>query len=305
MHAIPFIFDIQKFSTHDGPGIRTTIFLKGCSLACLWCSNPESKSPQKEILISKDKCIRCGQCVNVCNYNAISLKDNTITLDRKKCSACGSCIDVCFSETLKMAGKAYTVEAVMKEILGDESFYRTSGGGVTFSGGEALLFPEFVKAVAMKCKEKNIHTAIETAGCVPWENFEMVSDAIDLYLFDIKMSDETQHEKFCGKSNKLILENLDRLNKAVSHTHSEIIVRIPIIPGVNDDEDTLHQIAECLKSKNKVSKIELLPYHDFGKSKYDKLDEHYLCRDAQIPTREQLEKISDRFKLEGLDTEIK
>ena len=264
------IFDIQHSSFVDGPGIRTTVFFKGCNLACKWCHNPESWSSKPELLFYEDRCIHCGICERVCPFK---LTD---------CNLCGRCAHYCPKEARKLCGKNYTVDEIFDEIINDKKFYDNSGGGATFSGGECMLQIDFLTEILKKCKEAGIHTAVDTAGCVPWERFERILPYTDLFLYDMKAATEEIHKQYTGVSNKLILENLARLSGK-----AEIFIRIPIIPTVNDSDEELGKMAEILKGI-KVSKIELLPYHSMGERKFEALGKSY--RKFPTPTQEDMEK---------------
>ena len=211
------IFDIQRGSYVDGPGIRTTVFFKGCNLKCKWCHNPESQSCKKQMLFYKDKCSGCGKCKTVCQYSL------------KNCDFCGKCALFCPNEAREICGKEYTIEEVFAEIIKDKDFYLSSGGGVTFSGGECMLQIDFLREILQKCKENGIHTAVDTAGSVPWEYFERILPYTDLYLYDVKCISEELHKDGTGAANTLILKNLKKLSK----TEKEIIVRAPVIPEFN------------------------------------------------------------------------
>lgn len=253
------IFDIQRNSFVDGPGIRTTVFFKGCNLKCKWCHNPESQNFEKQMMIYKNKCTGCGKCASVCPHHLSS------------CEFCGKCEILCPNDARKVCGKEYTPEEVLKEVIKDKTFYETSNGGVTFSGGECMLQADFLCETLKLCKENGIHTAIDTAGCVSWEHFEKIMPYADLFLYDVKCFDEQKHKEYTGVSNKLILENL----KKISDTgDKEIIIRIPVIHGVNDDEKEMGMIAEFLKGIRYTS-VDLLPYHKMGEHKYDALDMAY------------------------------
>lgn len=240
------IFDIERNSYVDGPGIRTTVFFKGCNLRCKWCHNPESQSFQKEILFYKDKCSGCGRC-----------KD--LSTDSENF--------FCFNDAKEICGKEYAIDEVFKEIIKDKSFYDTSGGGVTFSGGECMLQLDFLYEILKKCKENGIHTAVDTAGNVPWEYFEKIIPFTDLFLYDIKTMGNEIHRKYTGVENILILKNLSKLlKKKVS-----VWVRIPVIPSVNDTEDEMIRIKEFFNENGQPQKVELLPYHSMGEHKYSAL----------------------------------
>lgn len=268
------VFNIQRHSLHDGPGIRTTVFLKGCTLACKWCCNPESIKPQVEVGFEKTKCIQCGKCVQVCKYNAINpdYKDNTgYKIDSKKCTVCGDCIKICPTSALSYIGKEMTIEELFKEIENDTPFYRPSDGGVTFSGGEPLQNINFLEEILKKCHQNNITTAIETCGNIPWKNFGKIIDYTDYYLFDIKHLDPDEHKKLTGLDNKLILENLKKLSKKTDN----IILRIPLIPGYNDDENNIKKIGELAVNLN-IKEVNILPYHRLGIGKYKIMNKQYM-----------------------------
>ena len=246
------IFDIERNSFVDGPGIRTTVFFKGCDLSCLWCHNPESHDPKPQMMFYKDKCKSCGKCKEVCPYHF------------EKCDLCGKCTLYCPVGARKICGKSYTVDEVLNEIIKDKSYYETSGGGVTFSGGECMLQLDFLCEILKKCKENGIHTAVDTAGFVPFASFEKVLPFTDLFLYDIKIFDTEKHKQYVGADNNLILENLKKLLRA----GASIYIRIPVIPGVNDSVEEMQQIKDFLSANGKPEKIELLPYHAMGENKY-------------------------------------
>ncbi len=249
------IFDIIRNSFVDGPGIRTSVFFKGCNLKCAWCHNPESQTFHKQMMFYKDKCTGCGKCKEVCHYNL------------QKCDFCGKCEIFCPNDARKICGKEMTVEDVFTEIIKDKSFYENSGGGVTFSGGECMLQVDFLVEILKKCKENGIHTAVDTAGHIPFESFEKVLPYTDLFLYDIKSMDTKTHEKYVGVGNELILENLAKLLK----TDANIWARIPIIPTVNDTIEQMQKIKTFFEENGKPQKIELLPYHKMGEHKYNAL----------------------------------
>ena len=247
------IFDIQRNSFVDGPGIRTTVFFKGCNLRCKWCHNPESQSFEKQMLFYKDKCTGCGKCREVCPNHLQS------------CDFCGKCELYCPAEARKICGREYTSDEVLAEVIKDKAFYDNSGGGVTFSGGECMLQLDFLREILEKCKSAGIHTAVDTAGNVPWKSFEKILPFTDLFLYDIKAFGAELHRKGTGVSNELILENLKNLSG-----RADIIVRIPVIGGYNDNDEEIRQIADFLK-QIKIIKAELLPYHAMGEHKYTAL----------------------------------
>ena len=245
-------FDIQRNSFVDGPGIRTTVFFKGCNLRCAWCHNPESQSAKPQMMFYKDKCTGCGKCKSVCPYHL------------EQCELCGKCTLYCPVDARKVCGKEHTVDEVLKEVLKDQAFYETSGGGVTFSGGECMLQIDFLAEILKKCKENGIHTAVDTAGHIPFESFEKILPYTDLFLYDIKIFDSQKHKQYVGVSNELILENLKKLFER----KAKLWIRIPIIPDVNDSIEEIRKIKDFLKTIGTAEKIELLPYHTMGENKY-------------------------------------
>ena len=249
------IFDIQRNSFVDGPGIRTTVFFKGCNLRCKWCHNPESQAFEREMLFYKNKCTGCGKCKEVCPNHL------------ERCDFCGKCELFCASDARKICGKEYTVDEVFSEVANDKLFYENSGGGVTFSGGECMLQIDFLCEILKKCKENGIHTAVDTAGNVPWEYFEKILTYTDLFLYDIKVFDKKKHIQYTGIGNELIFGNLKKLFECGAN----VWIRIPVISGVNDTIEEMQKIKEFLKTYS-PSKIELLPYHEMGEHKYDALN---------------------------------
>lgn len=245
------IIDIERNSFVDGPGIRTTVFFKGCNLKCKWCHNPESQSRESQLLYYKDKCTGCGRCKTVCKNS----------LD--KCELCGECETFCLNGARKLCGKEYTADEVISEVIKDKPFYDESDGGVTFSGGECMLQIDFLCELLQKCKENGINTAVDTAGNVPFSYFERIMPYTDIILYDVKCVSEELHKEGTGVSNKLILDNLKRLSDTFD---GDIIIRIPIIPTFNTDISELERIAELLRHL-KIKQIDLLPYHRMGENK--------------------------------------
>lgn len=263
------IFNIQRFSIHDGPGIRTTVFFKGCNLNCWWCHNPESKRAEPELLFYHDKCILCLTCVKNCPSGALSFseKEKKIKYDKTKCVKCFKCSEVCPTETIVKCGEYMDIEEVMKEVMKDEEFYRTSNGGITVSGGEPLLYNDFVSELFKELKNKKVHTAIETAGCVKWEFFKKVLSFTDLFLYDFKSGDEEKLKEATGGDLKIIMENLKKL----FNEGKEVIVRIPVVPYFNSEEEEMKKISEKLKSLSGEFKVEPLKYNFIASNKYKAL----------------------------------
>lgn len=258
------IFDLRRFSIHDGPGIRTTVFFKGCPLNCAWCHNPESQSFAPELMLLPNRCVDCGACAATCPHGAIwKMGDHWVT-DRGICRVCGDCVAVCYADGRQIVGREYSLDELMETIMSDEAFYAQSGGGVTFSGGEPLAQPEALKALLQACKARGYHNALDTCGHAPWSAFEEVLPLLDLVLYDLKLLDPEKHRQYTGVSNELILENLEKLAK----TGKELWLRIPIIPGVNDSPDDLAASAAFIRGLDGNPRVFILPYHDVASSKY-------------------------------------
>ena len=281
------IFNIQRYSIHDGPGIRTTVFLKGCPLNCWWCQNPESQTDKQEMIFWEDRCIGCALCSINCPSGAISMKDGKPVTNRNECIMCGKCSRICPARAREIMGSKVSVDDVIKEVEKDLIFYEESGGGATFSGGEPLSQSEFLGALLDGCKEKKIHTAVDTSGYIPWKILERLNSKIDLFLYDLKIMDDKRHKKYTGVSNNLILENLKKL----CLVHHNIFIRFPIIPGINDDDQNIREMGEFLSSL-KIAQINLLPYHFMGIDKYKRLERIYKLADIHSPSKEKLSDIS-------------
>ncbi|MBQ9098763.1 MAG: glycyl-radical enzyme activating protein [Clostridia bacterium] len=271
------IFDIERNSYVDGPGIRTTVFFKGCNLRCVWCHNPESQSPKPQMMFYKNKCTGCGKCKERCPNNL------------EKCGLCGKCTLYCPHDAREICGKEYTVDEVIREILKDKAFYDNSDGGVTFSGGECMLQIDFLEEILKECKKNGIHTAVDTAGYVQFEYFERILRFTDLFLYDIKCFDSEKHKQYTGVGNESILENLKRLLT----TKKSVWIRIPIIPMVNDTEEELQKIKSFLEACQSPKKIELLPYHAMGEHKYEAIGKEVQM--FAVPSEEKMMRLKKIF----------
>ncbi len=285
------ITNIQKCSVHDGPGIRTTVFFKGCPLNCLWCHNPETQRYTKDIMYSSEKCSFCGQCEKRCPNQAISISEKIVSTNLEKCDFCEKCMDFCVNNAREIIGKEYTVEELIKEIDKDKIFYEESGGGVTLSGGEVMMQIDFVEALVKRCKDKGISVAVDTCGYTNFENYKRILDYVDIFLYDLKLINSQKHEEFIGKPNKLIIENLQKL----CEYGAKINIRIPLIEGINTDEDNINETIRFLQSLN-IKEVNLLPYHDIGMHKYTKLNMFYKQEHMSKPSEKKVEEIKKAFE---------
>lgn len=283
------ISNISRGSLHDGPGVRTVVYLKGCGLHCRWCHNPETFSSRAEIMFAPTKCIHCGRCIEVCPEQH-RIEGNDMVFDREGCMGCGKCAENCPSGALSLCGEKKTVEEVFREIKKDIHFFKVSGGGVTLSGGECLLQPEFAASLLEQCRKEQIHTVIESAFFVPWENAEKVLPLVDLVYADLKIADSKKHHQYTGQGNELILENIKKL----SALHIPLILRIPLIPGVNDSREDMLAFAEIIKTfSSGVQGVELLRYNFLGESKYQSLGKVYESFGQEAQGKERLEELKE------------
>ncbi len=289
------IFDIKHFAVHDGPGIRTTVFFKGCPLSCLWCHNPEGIKKKDELFFYQSKCIYCGRCVEVCHKQAIFTKDDEINIDWNECDSCGGCVDICPSEAMQMAGKRVSVEDVLDEVDRSTIFHDTSEGGITLSGGEPFYQYDFMKELVKRCGEEDIHVAVDTSGHVKPKKFHSVMDKIDLFLYDLKFIDESLHKKYTGISNRYILKNLETL---MEKGDNDVYIRIPLIPDITTDKKNIECIIDFLSSFKGIREIHLLKYHNV-EEKYKRLGKTYELKDLDTCSRSSVDKIIKRFENEG------
>jgi len=294
------VFNIQRYSIHDGPGIRTTVFLKGCPLNCWWCQNPESQLSGQEMIFWGDRCIGCGACSTICPSGAIKIKNGIPVTEKEKCILCGKCIEKCPAIAREMIGEKLTTEEVIKEVEKDLVFYEESGGGVTFSGGEPLGQSEFLESLLNGCREKKIHIAVDTSGYISWEILNKISSKVDLFLYDLKLMDNERHKKYTGVSNEIILENLKKL----SSVHNNIFIRFPIIPGINDDYQNIRKMGEFLSSLE-IAQVNLLSYHHIGIDKYRRSGMTYKLADIRPPSEEKLSEISVILRKFNLNVKLR
>lgn len=261
------LFDIQKFMLHDGPGIRTVVFLKGCTLRCKWCCNPESYRENPELAFLSTRCNNCGNCIPICPEKAITLGNSAININFDLCTVCKKCIDVCPTNALKIFGHSYTPGEIIDEVIKDKDFFVNSKGGLTLSGGEALLQLDFATNILKLAKENGLHTCLETAGNVLQRSFSQVMPYVDLFLFDYKLTNSTLHKLWTGANNDQLLVNLEY----IYNSGAAIVVRCPIIPGVNDTDEHFNGIVAMSQKYPNLKGIELMPYHEFGKDKFRQL----------------------------------
>jgi pyruvate formate lyase activating enzyme len=289
------IFNIQKFSVHDGPGIRTTVFMKGCPLHCLWCSNPESQDFSSHLIVRDVNCKGCGACMKACQRGAITLTGKTgRNIDRGRCNSCLLCVDSCLYHSLNKCGEYMTIKQVLDEVVQDKLFYKNSGGGVTISGGEPLSQSKFVGEFLAECKKEGLHTTLETSGYAPWKDMEKVLRFVDLTLFDIKHLHSDKHQKTTGVKNNIILENLQKAAGT-----NKIWLRIPLIAGFNDSGEHIKKVA-ALGREIGAQKISLLPYHEGGKSKCEQLGTPYGFPDGKAPDEKHIHTLKRMIEKAGL-----
>jgi pyruvate formate lyase activating enzyme len=291
------IFDIQRYSIQDGPGIRTTVFFKGCPLSCPWCHNPESHAPQPEVWMIEGRCNECGRCVEDCPNPS---PDGSPAFEASNCIRCGSCVAACAAEARQVVGRTCTVKEVVREVERDRKFYEESGGGVTFSGGEPLLQPEFLVECLKACKKKGLHTAVDTSGHAPREVLLEAARWTDLFLYDLKLFDDERHRRETGVEASPIRENL----RLLEETDATIWVRVPLVPLVNDDVDNLDAIAGFVAGLRRTRRLHLIPYHAAGAEKRRRFGESRVNGEYRPPSQAALESAADLMRSRGLDVLI-
>ena len=294
------VFNVMRYCVHDGPGIRTTVFLKGCPLRCSWCHNPEGQQSDIQFSFREDRCIRCGNCFDACPNDAVEKQGDRYIPRRDSCEACGTCIATCYTEARQQVGRELTVDEVVAEILRDRAFFEQSGGGVTFSGGEPLLHPDFLREILRRCKASQIHTAVETAGFCTEKTMLSVIPFVDLFLYDLKIMDTEAHRRFTGVDNDGILRNLELVCRSGVNT----IVRIPIIPGINDHAANIQSMIAYLHEHTNISVVHLLPYHSMGHDKALHLGMENEVPDIPSLQEEKLIPILNQFQEGGFAVAI-
>ena len=294
------VFNIQRYSIDDGPGIRTTVFFKGCPLACVWCSNPESQNLEPELMHRDSLCKRCYRCVSACQVGAISVGASGVEIDRDACTVCGDCVEACPHDAMRITGKQMTVDEVLEVVQRDTDFYRDSGGGVTLSGGEVLLQPEFALALFKRLHEAGLHTCLDTSGQGDTEALKRLLPYVDLVYFDIKHIDPKVHKAETGRSNETILRNF----AAVAESGVPLVVRVPVVPGFNDTSDTISDISELVSKLAPKAAVHLLPYHRYGQQKYAMLGLDYELAAAETPPPEFMKAACKIVQARGLECEV-
>lgn len=296
---VGLVLNIMHFALHDGPGIRTTVFLKGCPLHCWWCHNPESQRPEPEVIYFEERCIRFGDCVRACPHGALHLDEQRLIHDPRLCQHCAECVSACSASARQLAGRWMTVSDVVAEVSKDQVFFDESGGGITVSGGEPLMQAAFVESLLAACRARRIRTVLDTCGWADPNALLRVSENVDLFFYDLKLMDSERHRHFTGVKNDVILRNLEML----AERGSAVVVRVPVIPGVNDDNDNMEDLSEFLIRLG-LREIDLLPYHRFGSDKYRRLHLPYRMEGVAPPTDRQMEALAAGLRRDGFTVRI-
>ena len=299
-HTTGLVFNIQKYSLHDGPGIRTTVFLKGCPLACAWCHNPEGISAGREFIVAENRCIACGECRDACPFGESIAGAGPLPARSDACDYCGVCVEACPTGARQLVGQRMTVAEVVADVLKDRIFYEDSGGGVTISGGEPLLQLEFLRELLPALRAQGIHVALDTSGFGRAEHLLAVAGLVDLVLYDLKAFDDQRHHDLTGVSNRDILENL----KALDAVHPNIWIRVPIVPGFTDDPEELRQVAEFVAALRHVTRVNLLPFHRAAERKYERLGRMSTANAVEVPSAEQMEHAANIFRGAALPVHV-
>jgi pyruvate formate lyase activating enzyme len=294
------VFDIRRFSIHDGPGIRTAVFLKGCPLRCAWCHNPEGLSAAPELVWRGERCTRCGTCMARCPEDALAWEGDAPVLDGTRCTLCGECADACYAEAREVLGREMTVEQVLAAAQRDRPFYEESGGGVTFTGGEPLAQADFLMELLRGCKAIGLHTVLDTCGYAPRDAVDLVRPHVDLFLYDLKLMDDERHRRATGVSNALVLDNARALARAGARLH----VRFPLVPGVNDDDDNVRATGAFVAGLDGMPQVTVLPYHRLGADKYRRLGRDFAMGEVAAPGAERLRAVGDLLRGYGLRVDV-
>lgn len=293
------IFNIERYAVFDGPGIRTIVFLKGCHLHCRWCQNPEGQNPEVELAFFADNCIGCMNCTSVCPHGAIYIVNGMSTTDWDRCKQSHKCVEVCQTEARKQVGEKITAEQVVEEVEKDVAFYRRSGGGVTLSGGEPIMQPDFAAEILRLCRSKYISTTVETSGFARSDDLMKVLEYADFIYYDVKHMDSKKHMEGTGFGNELTLENLEKIPVG-----RNLVVRVPVVPGYNDSEKNIRETAIFVRKMGKIKKIELLPYNRLGVLKYERIGKKYLLSDLETPTAREMSKLQSLVESCGIQCEV-
>jgi len=294
------VFHVQKYSIHDGPGIRTTVFLKGCPLCCAWCHNPESQLARPEVVVVENRCAGCGECRRACPFGESAPGQGAMPAEAAQCLLCGQCAEACPTGARHIIGQRRTIAEIMEAVLRDRVFYEESGGGVTFSGGEPLTQPGFLKSLLEACRAEGLRTAVDTCGFACTEVLLEVAGLSDLVLYDLKLMDDARHRQYTGVSNGPILANL----RALAQAHRNIWLRVPVIPGINDREEDWQAAAGFAAGLQGLRQVNLLPYHNLGLSKSRRRSHPESLGNAATPGPEQMERAAEYFRQCGLDVKV-